>query len=70
MTTSEQKQKSEAEILVRMRQSQFKFSDLWMPYGADAPEYRQADRLIQRERKAGNIRMVKHGVWEWVDKGD
>ena len=27
--------------------------------------YRMADRLIQRERKAGNIQQVKRGVWVW-----
>lgn len=27
--------------------------------------YRAADRLIQRERKAGNIIKVRHAVWKW-----
>lgn len=26
---------------------------------------RLADRLIQRERKAGNVRQVARGIWEW-----
>jgi len=27
--------------------------------------YRAADKLIQRERKAGNIHQIKHAVWQW-----
>lgn len=54
---------SEAWMLERMKSGEFRFSDLWMRFGAQSPEYRMADRLIQRERKAGRIEMVKHGVW-------
>jgi hypothetical protein len=30
-----------------------------------APAMRLADRLIQHERKAGNIVQIRRGVWEW-----
>jgi len=69
MTTSteeERKAAAEKKMLERMRQGQFRFSDLWMMFGANSPEYREADRLIQRERRAGRIRMVKHGLWEYT----
>lgn len=63
---NERKKKSETTMLERMRRGDFQFADLWVPFGAESPEYREADRLIQRERKAGRIRMVKHGTWSHV----
>ena len=63
----QRKQESEAKMLARMQEGRFRFRDLWMPLGDGyAPEYREADRLIQRERKAGRIRQVERGVWEVV----
>lgn len=57
------KQESETWMLDRMRKGPFKFIDLWAHFGAQSPEYREADRLIQRERKAGRIQQIKRGVW-------
>lgn len=56
---------TEVWMLARMRQeATFTFRDLWSRYGLSSPEYRQADRLIQRERCAGRIvQTAKRGVW-------
>lgn len=32
--------------------------------------YRIADKLIQREQKAANIRQIKRGVWVWCGVDD
>jgi hypothetical protein len=36
-----------------------------MGISGDGVAHRLADRLIQRERKAGNIHQIRHAVWEW-----
>ena len=59
----------EEAMLRRMQAGQFRFANLYEPYGSKGPEYRQADRLIQRERKAGNIAQVSRGLWNWVGNG-
>lgn len=60
---SGRKAASEAKMLVRMGQGDFRFRDLWGMFGSVGPEYREADKLIQRERKAGRIEQVQHGLW-------
>lgn len=61
---------SEQKILDRMKATPtFTYMDLWTPFGPTAPEYRLADRLIQRERRAGNIvQTEKRGVWKHKDQ--
>lgn len=34
-------------------------------YKYDTPAYRAADRIIQQQRKKGNI-AYKNGVWMWI----
>lgn len=70
----------EAEIMERMRDKTgvpdyktFDFTGLAAfisRLGYDQPLVagRMADRLIQRERKAGNIRQVRRGLWVWWDR--
>ncbi len=54
-------------MLARMQEGPFTFSELWKPFEKDAagepPEYREADRLIQRERKAGRIVALPGRRW-------
>lgn len=63
----DRKADSEAKMIFRMGRGEFRFRDLWIMFGADSPEYREADRLIQNERKAGRIKQLKHGVWIVVE---
>jgi hypothetical protein len=55
-------------MLARMRATAtFTFSDLWTSFSENesCDEYRVADRLIQRERRAGRIvQASKRGVWK------
>lgn len=61
--------KAEATILRRMREGPFRFVDLVVladkeqGVGYDHSFYRLADRLIQRERKAGRITQASRGNW-------
>jgi|GEM_PF-2635172 hypothetical protein len=62
-TEADRKKSSEEKMLKRMALGPFTFSDLWTPFGASSPEYREADRLIQRERKASRIRLGMNKIW-------
>lgn len=59
--TSEQIAKAEGLILARMQQGPFTFGALWkatdraLDLPTNQTTYRVADRLIQRERRAGRI---------------
>jgi hypothetical protein len=57
--------------LARMQQGPFKAADIAMAArqaGAVTVFFRLADRLIQRERKAGNISMNADNKWKWNQK--
>lgn len=57
-------------MLAFMKRGRFTFADLHLhasrEIGHNKEFYRLADRLIQRERKAGRIRQVTRNVWELV----
>lgn len=73
--TKEQMERGEALIIAKMREGKFTFASLWnhadreLGIGGEREPstYRLADRLIQRERKAGRIRLLAgRAGWEPV----
>lgn len=58
--SAENRAKAEALILAKMRAGNFTFQSLWSSVESETglDVYRLADRLIQRERKAGRIRQL------------
>ena len=67
--TKERREELEGMMLARMNEGKFSPRDLYyFGYnGEDKQAYRIAGRLIQREKVAGRIRQVRHGVWKRVE---
>lgn len=56
----------QAAVIARMREGRFRAADLTLTAtnaGVEIYAARVADRLIQRERQAGRIRIVKNGPY-------
>jgi hypothetical protein len=74
-SNTDRRKVAEAAMLGIMRSGEeFTFRQLY-PVGNDAigadhvgggVAYRWADALIQKQRRAGNIKMVRFGVWVWI----
>ena len=55
--------------IARMKHGEFRFNDIWYVLTplTKSDSYRLADRLIQRERKAGNIEQSsRYPYWIWI----
>lgn len=68
------KEEREQWMLERMQSNPFTFHSLHTRFtvhgwpSGEHPAYREADRLIQRERKSGRISQIKRGLWQWNSK--